>query len=87
MASRGRLPAPLVLLIVAGNVLWAVACVALPIEGLLAPNAMGTGFLVMQAATVLLLAALEWLGLQRSGSAIGADGRTAGAGSARGGTA
>ena len=87
MASRGRLPVPLVLLIVAGNVLWAVACVALPIGGLLAPNALSTGYLVIQAATVLLLARLQWLGLKRSGSAIGAASRSAGEGSARGGRA
>ena len=76
MASRNRLPSALVLLIIAGNVLWGVACVALPLEGLLAPNALGIGFLLMHAAAVVLLAVLEWLGLQRSGTAssvIGAE--------------
>lgn len=66
LAGRQRLASALVLFIVVGNLLWAVASVALPLEGRLAPNALGWAFLLVQAAAVAALAAFQWLGLRRS---------------------
>ena len=39
--------------------------------GLLAPNAWGVGFLAMHAVAVVLLAVLQWMGLQRSARPLG----------------
>jgi hypothetical protein len=58
-----------ILVVVLGNLAWALASVALLLEGLLQPNAMGIGFVLFQAAGVCTLAGLEWLGLRRSSPA------------------
>jgi hypothetical protein len=59
----------LVLLIVAGNVAWGVAGVALLAGGTLAPSALGVAFVGLHVASVLAFAALEWAGLRRSAAA------------------
>lgn len=69
LARSPRVPAALVGLIVAGNVGWAIGCLALPALGVLNPSALGIGFLAVQALTVLLFAALEWQGLKTSSPA------------------
>ncbi|MBX3637407.1 MAG: hypothetical protein KF683_18720 [Rubrivivax sp.] len=64
LAARQRPPASaLVGLIVAGNLAWAVASgvVVAVADGL---TAFGTAFVLLQAAAVLVLAALEWRGLR-----------------------
>lgn len=66
LARSPRVPAALVMLIVAGNIGWALGCLALPLLGLLTPSALGIAFLAVQALTVLLFAALEWQGLKAS---------------------
>ena len=72
MAGRQRLLSWAVMFIVLGNLLWGVACVVLPIEGILAPNALGWGFLGVQVAAVAVFAVLEWLGLRNSATAANA---------------
>ena len=74
MAGRPRLWSALVMLVVVGNAMWALGCVALVSTGALLPNALGTGFVLLQATAVLVFAALEWRGLRRSAPA-GAAGR------------
>lgn len=49
-----------VMLVVVGNMAWVLASVALPVLGLVQPNALGWVFLLGQAAVVLLLAILEY---------------------------
>lgn len=44
--------------LVAGNALWVVASLALPLTGLVDPNALGWAFLLIQA---LVVAGLAWL--------------------------
>jgi hypothetical protein len=66
MASRTRLWAGLVLCIVLGNAAWALASVVVLATGTLAPNAIGVAFVLLQAAAVLLFAALQWRGLRMS---------------------
>jgi hypothetical protein len=46
-------------LVVQGNLAWVLASIALPVLGLVRPNALGWVFLVGQAAVVALLAKLE----------------------------
>ncbi|TNC63997.1 hypothetical protein [Rubellimicrobium roseum] len=59
IASRSRIPARGVALIVAGNTAWVVASLALPLLGLIQPNALGWMLLLGQAAAVAGLAGLE----------------------------
>lgn len=51
-------------LVVAGNVAWAVGCLAL--ASFPGPNRLGIAYLVAQAVFVLVIARIEWLGLKRS---------------------
>lgn len=53
-------------MIVAGNVLWVLGSVILPITGLIAPNGLGWLFLLIQAIIVALFAGLEWGGRHNS---------------------
>jgi glucose uptake protein GlcU len=50
---------PAVWLVIAGNVLWALASIALLLSAAVAPSALGYAFVVAQAAVVLLLTILE----------------------------
>ncbi len=65
LALRTPIPRAPVWLLVAGNAGWAVGCVALLASGAVAPTALGTGWVLAQAATVAVLAQLQWLGLRR----------------------
>ncbi|CAH0296822.1 hypothetical protein [Roseomonas sp. CECT 9278] len=65
-ACRAGLPRWLVRLLAAGNLLWAVECAALPLLGLVAPNAWGIAFLAVQAAAVGAFAGLYGLALRRA---------------------
>jgi len=67
--QTATVPAWAVQVIVAGNVLWVLGGVILPISGLIAPNGLGWLFLLMQAIVVALFAGLEWAGRQHSAAA------------------
>lgn len=60
-------PRPIVWLIVLGNIGWVIASVA--VLAFIAPNALGTIFILAQATVVGVLALLEHSALQRSGIA------------------
>ena len=62
-ARRTLLPAA-VYLIVAGNLLWVIESV-LVVRGTEAITSLGTAFVLVQAAAVAGLCALEWLGIGR----------------------
>jgi hypothetical protein len=66
VASRARPPVAGVWLVIIGNVGWVLASLGLlAMEGI-APNGLGYGFVIVQAAAVALLAELEFMGLSRS---------------------
>jgi hypothetical protein len=65
LAARNPAPRLPAQLIVAGNVLWVIASVALLISGLVAPTALGTAFVIAQALVVAILAELQLLSLRR----------------------
>ncbi|WP_198371052.1 hypothetical protein [Roseomonas rosulenta] len=65
-AARDALPRWLVWLLVAGNLLWAVECAALPLLGLVAPSGWGIAFLAVQAVAVAVFAELYILALRRA---------------------
>ncbi|MDB5873930.1 MAG: hypothetical protein JWQ07_3372 [Ramlibacter sp.] len=69
VATRDPLPRSLVWLFVAGNAGWAVACIALLVSRMLAPTALGMTWILAQAATVAVLAELQWTGLRRTRAA------------------
>jgi hypothetical protein len=56
--------------IIVGNLLWVVASVVLVLSGWSDPTALGVGFVLAQAAAVAGLAALQYAGLRRAGSAL-----------------
>lgn len=62
VASRPQLPRPLVALFAAGNMGWAMGCGAA--LALLQPTTLGSGWIVLQGITVLVLADLQWMGLR-----------------------
>jgi hypothetical protein len=65
LASRTSPPRPLVWLVIAGNVLWALESLIALMSGWLQPNAAGTAFVIGQALAVLAIAELEYIALRR----------------------
>ncbi|WP_332778201.1 hypothetical protein [Polaromonas sp.] len=68
VATRQFMPGELVWLVIGGNVLWVIGCLALLLGGLTAPTLLGQAFIVVQAVTVGVLAELEFFGLRRQGA-------------------
>jgi hypothetical protein len=66
IAMRDPLPRAFVGLLVAGNLGWAVGCGALLASGWVTPSALGVAWIAAQAATVAVLAELQWTGLRRT---------------------
>jgi hypothetical protein len=66
ISTRDPLPRPLVWLLLAGNLGWAIACALLLLSGRVAPSMLGTAYVVAQALTVAVLAELQFFGLRRS---------------------
>jgi hypothetical protein len=66
IATRDHLPRALVWLFMAGNIGWATACVVPLAGGWVAPTALGAAWILAQAATVAVLAQLQWTGLRRT---------------------
>ena len=69
-ATRPVPPRKWVALFAVGNGVWAVGCVAA--VALLQPTSPGIAWIAMQAATVLVLADLQWMGLRRGAASPGA---------------
>ncbi|NJM81134.1 MAG: hypothetical protein HC844_00395 [Tabrizicola sp.] len=69
-ARIANVPAWAVQVIVAGNLLWVLGSVLLPVTGLIAPNGLGWLFLMVQAAIVALFAGLEWAARQHSAATV-----------------
>jgi len=65
LSTRDPVPRPLVGLLAVGNAAWGLGCIGLLTLGGLQPSALGTAWVIAQAATVLVLAELQWTGLRR----------------------
>ena len=63
VASRGRLSAAAVWIVIGGNVLWIVGSIWVMAGGVLAPNGLGQSFVAGQAVTVAVLTFLEYRGV------------------------
>lgn len=66
VSTRDPLPRPLVWVLLAGSLGWAIACALLLVSGRVAPSMLGTAYVVVQALTVAALAELQFFGLRRS---------------------
>jgi len=66
LASRPALPRPMLWLLVAGNLVWAIESAALPLLGFVAPNGWGIAFLAVQAVAVAGFAELYIIALRRA---------------------
>lgn len=66
MARSHRLWGALVMLVIVGNAGWALACAALVVAGVLAPNGLGLAYVALQAVAVLVFAVLQFRGLAAS---------------------
>ncbi len=66
IGTRVPVSRPVVGLCIAGNLGWAVACLLLLASGLVQPSGLGSAYVLIQAVTVLLLTAMQWLGLRRA---------------------
>ncbi len=66
LARSGRVWATVVIAVVAGNAAWAIASLLLPTSGLVAANAWGVVYIVMQAIAVAAFAVVQFVGLRQS---------------------
>jgi hypothetical protein len=66
LAARIRAPAPIIRLLIAGNIAWAVACIALLLGDGFALSPLGKAYIVAQATAVAILAELQYFGVRRS---------------------
>lgn len=67
ISTRKPVPRPLVWVLVASNLAWALGCVLLLLSGRVAPSLLGTAYVLVQAVTVGVLAELQFFGLRRMG--------------------
>ena len=65
LATRERAPRSGVWVVIACNALWALDCVLILVTGQVAPNAIGTAFILVQAVAVIALAELQFIGMRR----------------------
>jgi hypothetical protein len=58
-----------VVAVIAANAAWVAASVLILVVGAIEPNRLGAAFVLAQAATVAVLAEMEYVGLRRSATA------------------
>jgi hypothetical protein len=66
MAARRTLPVAAVWTVIAINAVWVLESLASLALGWVSVNALGTGFVIAQAAAVGVIAELQYLGMRRS---------------------
>jgi hypothetical protein len=71
LATRNRTPGAIIWLLIAGNIGWAVACIALLLGGGLELTLLGKAYVVAQALAVVVLAELQYVGLRQINTSIG----------------
>ncbi|HWL21944.1 MAG TPA: hypothetical protein VNS33_19890 [Bradyrhizobium sp.] len=72
LGTRQTMPKVLVAIVIAGNIAWTVASIALLFSGAVTPNLLGEAFVVAQAIATGVFAELQYVGLRRSGGAVAA---------------
>jgi hypothetical protein len=66
LATRIRVPGAIIWFLIAGNSIWAVACLAILVGGDFDLTPLGNAYVIIQAFTVAALAQLQYLGLRQS---------------------
>ena len=66
LATRVRVPGAIIWILIAGNSIWALACLAILIGDRLDLTLLGNAYVVIQAFTVAALAQLQYLGLRQA---------------------
>ena len=69
VGTRGTISRSAVQAIIALNVLWVAGSIGLLLSGWVAPTALGTAFVIAQAAAVAVFAELQFIGLRRTQAA------------------
>jgi hypothetical protein len=64
LATRIRVASAIVWLLIAGNMAWAVACIAILFGGAAELTLFGKGYIVLQASAVAILAQLQYAALR-----------------------
>jgi hypothetical protein len=64
LATRIRVPNAIVWLLIAGNMAWAVAFIAILLGGVAKLTLFGKGYVVLQASAVAILAKLQYASLR-----------------------
>jgi hypothetical protein len=72
LGTRPLMPKALVTIVIAGNVVWTLASIALLFSGAVTPNLLGEAAVAMQAIVVGAFAELQYIGLRKSGGAVAA---------------
>ena len=72
LGTRQTMPKVLVAIVIAGNIAWTVASIALLFSGAVTPNLLGEAFVVAQAIATGVFAELQYIGLRKSGDALAA---------------
>jgi hypothetical protein len=70
LANGKTLWKPIVLVVVAGNVGWAIGCIALLTKELVVPNGLGVAFVLLHVLATLAFAALQFAGMKASAPAM-----------------
>lgn len=65
ISTRQPIPRGAVWLLIAGNLAWGLACVALLLGNAVQPSALGIGYIMLQALAVGLMAELQFISLRR----------------------
>jgi hypothetical protein len=65
IATRRQAPLAAVWVVIACNILWAADCVLALWLGWIQPSPIGNGFVLFQAAAVVMFADLEYMGVRR----------------------
>lgn len=66
VGTRATISRSAVWAVIVANVLWAAASVLLLLSGWVAPNLLGTAFVIVQAVAVALFGELQFIGLRRA---------------------
>jgi hypothetical protein len=72
LGTRHAMPKALVAIVIAGNVAWTVASIALLFSGAVEPNLLGEAVVIAQAIATGVFAELQYVGLRRSGGTLAA---------------
>jgi hypothetical protein len=72
LGTRQTMPKILVAIVIAGNIAWTIASIALLFSGAVTPNLLGEAFVAAQAIATGVFAELQYVGLRRSSGAVAA---------------